>query len=132
MARAVGALTILAVVIFGWHLYGVAATRGQAEELRGKHAAGKGAQPVSVNPLTNVVTVPMLGAAYKDAGGNPLEALGAAIGSMLGGALAKALEPSIERELNLQARESYDLYAMLLPYRVRVITADSTRSTESN
>lgn len=46
---------------------------------------------------------------------------------MLGGAIAEALEPSFEREFSLRAREGYDLYAMLLPYRVRVVTAEAEK-----
>ena len=34
--------------------------------------------------------------------------------------LVKIIEPIAERELNTKAREYFDLYAMLVPYRLRV------------
>jgi hypothetical protein len=123
VARALFTIGLIACVIVGWHLYAASDTRRQAEELRAKHSVGEGDQPVVVNVITDVVTVPIVAAAPKTGANNPLAALGNTLGSMLGGALAKALEPSFERDLNLQARENYDLYAILLPYRVRIVTA---------
>jgi len=121
MARALVILGVVASVIFGWHLYGVADARRRTEDLRAGHSIGKQDEAVSVNPLTDVVTVPIQAGGAKPKSDNPFEALGNALGSMLGGALAKALEPTFERELNLRAREAFDLYAIVLPYRVRVI-----------
>src|ERR1051326_2423935 len=105
MARALVVIGVVASVIFGWHLYGVADARRHAEELRTKHSI-KQDEAVSVNPLTDVVTVPIHAGAGKPKTDTPFEALGSALGDMLGGALAKALEPTFERELNLRARES--------------------------
>jgi len=124
MARALLVVGVIACVVFGWHLFGVADARRQAEDLRTKHSVANKDDPVTVNPVTDVVNVPVRALPPKSKPDNPFEALGNALGSMLGGALAKALEPTFERDLNLRARESYDLYAMLLPYRVRVLTAD--------
>ena len=84
---------------------------------------------ITVNPVTDVVTVPIAAGREKAKSDNPFEALGSALGSMLGGALAKALEPSFERELNLRAREGYDVYAILLPYRVRIVTGEERKET---
>ena len=83
---------------------------------------------VSVQPLTNVVTVKMAGPrqAADENRQDPFSALGAAIGSALGGAVVKAMEPAIERDLNTRARELFDLYAMLLAYRVKVELADTS------
>jgi hypothetical protein len=120
MARVVLVIGVVACVIFGWHLYGVADARRQMEELRTKHSVAKPADPVTVNPVTDIVTVPIQAPAAKPKSDNPFEALGSALGSVLGGAVARALEPSFERELNLRARENYDLYAVVLPYRVRI------------
>jgi hypothetical protein len=122
MARLLVVLGLIASIIFGWHLYGVADTRRRAEDLRSGHSVGNQDEAVSVNPLTDVVTVPIRTAGGgKPKSDNPFEALGNALGSMLGGALAKALEPTFEHELNLRAREAFDLYAIVLPYRVRVV-----------
>lgn len=123
MARISVVLAIVVAVLFGWHLYGVADARRQVEEMRSHRGVGAGAEPVTVNPITNVVSLPV-GIDRSDKNGKdegPFEALGNAIGSVLGGAIAQALEPAIEREINLRAREHYDVYAMMLPYRVRVL-----------
>ncbi|HSD10216.1 MAG TPA: hypothetical protein VLF14_04480 [Candidatus Binatia bacterium] len=123
MGRTLVILGIAACVIFGWHVNGVADARRHAEELRRKYSIGPYDDAITVNPVTDVVTVPVGSWREKPKSDNPFEALGSALGSMLGGALGKALEPSFERELNLRAREDYDVYAMLLPYRVRLVSA---------
>ena len=124
MARALVVLGVAASIIFGWHLYGVAEARRQAEDLRAKHVTRQ-SDPVTVNPVTDVVNIPIDPVPEKSHTDNPFEALGNALGSMLGGALAKSLEPSFERELNIRARENYDLFAIVLPYRVRIIAPSS-------
>jgi hypothetical protein len=131
MARALVVLGVVASIIFGWHLYGVADARRHAEDLRTKHSM-KQDEAITVNPLTDVVTVPIRAGGQKPKGDNPFETFGNALGTMLGGALARALEPTFERELNLRARESFDLYAMVLPYRVRVVTDETAQARSSN
>src|SRR5712692_8892338 len=108
MGRAALLIGLALSVVFGWHLYGAADARRQAEDLRAKHSIGKTDRPVTVNPVTNVVVVPIDAHPEKANSDNPIEAFGDALGSMIGGALAKAIEPSFERELNLRAREHYD------------------------
>lgn len=127
MSRTLVVLGTVACLVFGWHLYGVADARRQAEDLRSKRLVGNPGDAITVNPVTDVVTVPLRASPEKANSDHLFEALGNALGSMLGGVLAKALEPSFERELNLRAREGYDLYAMLLPYRVRVVTAEAEK-----
>ena len=114
------------VAIFGWHLYASRVVRREIQTRFGKDS--QQSIEVSVQPLTNVVTVKM-GGPRQAAGENrqdPFSALGAAIGSALGGAVVKAMEPAIERDLNTRARELFDLYAMLLAYRVKVELADTS------
>jgi hypothetical protein len=122
VGRALFTIGLVACVIVGWHLYAASDTRRLAEDLRAKHSVGEGEQPVIVNVITDVVTVPIVPPAPRAGANNPLEELRKTLGSVLGGALAQALEPSFEHELNLQARENYDLYAILLPYRVRIVS----------
>lgn len=128
MARALVVVGLVICVVFGWHLYGVADARRTAEDLRTRYSVDKQGGAVTVNPVSDVVSVPVQASPDKPSSDNPVEALGSALGSMLGGALAKALEPSLERELNLRARENYDLYALVLPYRVRVVTAEERKA----
>ena len=118
MARALLIIGLIASVIFGWHLYAASDVRRHAEELRSKNGASKDAPPVEVNPITDIVTMPIIPEIKSGDGENPFEAFGKALGSIVGGALGKALEPAFERELNLRARELYDIYAMVIPYRV--------------
>ncbi len=131
MARLALVISLLVSVVFGWHLYCAADARRQAEDLRGKHSIGSTDHPVTVNPVTDVVRLPIGGLSEKGKSNNPLEAFSDALGSMIG-ALAKAIEPSFERELNLRAREHYDIYAMLLPYRVEVVTEKKEKSSEND
>jgi len=129
MARALLFVGLLACIVFGWHLYAASDVRRHAEDLRSKNGVGKDEAPVEVNPITDTVTVPLVPDLSKGKSDNPLEALGKALGSIVGGALGKALEPTFERELNLRARELYDLYAMVLPYRVRIPVPEQGEST---
>ncbi|MGH7899155.1 MAG: hypothetical protein ACREQQ_14460, partial [Candidatus Binatia bacterium] len=111
---------VVLVTVFGWHL---AATRSIDDAARdfvtGKLPGVKEAD-VEVDPVTNVVSV-RLATGARTSGEDPLSALGQALSSALGTAIASAFEPALERELNLRARERLDLYAMVLPYRVRIV-----------
>ena len=130
MARTLLVIGLLASVVFGWHLYAASDVRRHAEDLRSRHGAASEENPVQVNPLTNVVTIPIVpGVKGKTNGDNPFEAFGKALGQIVGGAIGKALEPTFERELNLRARELYDVYAMMIPYRVLV--PDAPKGEES-
>jgi hypothetical protein len=48
---------------------------------------------------------------------------------VLAGGLVKVIEPLVERELNTKARERLDLYAMLVPYRLRVTLRELDQET---
>jgi hypothetical protein len=132
MGRTLVILGTAVSIVFGWHLNGVADVRRHAEELRRKYSAGGYDTAIAVNPVTGVVTVPFRPQRWPRQPDKPSEALGSALGSLLGGAFAKALEPLFERELNLLAREDYDVYAMLLPYRVRLVTEDDVHAEVSS
>jgi hypothetical protein len=120
-------LVVAFVAIGGWHVYAASIVRA---EIAKRLSAERGAAEVRVHALTDVVTIRFpRPAELEREGGDLLGALGAAIGSMLGDALANAIEPAIERDLNTRARELFDLYAMLLPYRVKVIVEDPPETT---
>lgn len=115
------------VAIGGWHAYAASIVRG---EIARRLSAERGGAEIHVHALTDVVTIRFpKPAELEQKGDDLLGALGAAIGSMLGGALANAIEPAIERDLNTRARELFDLYAMLLPYRVKVIVEEPAEET---
>jgi hypothetical protein len=103
-------------LLVGWHLYLIVGLNNRVRTLQS--ASGDPGQnlSISVNPLTNLVsmTVEMPPELDED---SPF----AALGSALGQAMIQALGPSvIERMLNTHAREQYDIYAVLIPYRVRI------------
>jgi hypothetical protein len=117
------AFVLIAAVLFGWHLYASGDIRRHAVEVNSPGGVDTGRVTVVLNPLTNVVIVTHHVSAqppHKEPD-NPLAELGAALGSALSSAVGKAMEPTVERELNIRAREQYDLYAVILPYRVRVV-----------
>ena len=117
MARALLVVGLLASIVFGWHLYAASDVRRQAENMRSRHGASSGRDPVRLNPVTDIVTFPIGPPAAKSNGDDPFDALG------------KALEPSFERELNLRARGFFDVYAMLMPYRVQIPAPETGEPT---
>lgn len=120
-ARAVAIVfAAVATALFGWHLYGTRSIGETAREFIQAKLGGVKEPVVSVDPVTNVVSV-TLERTSKPKQDDPLSALGQALSSALGTAIASAFEPALERELNLRAREQFDLYAMLLGYRVRIV-----------
>ena len=76
-----------------------------------------------VNALTNLVSITIVTSPRATEDDAP-----APFGSVLEQAVIRTLGPSIvERELNTRAREQYDFYAMLIPYRVRISTKATTK-----
>lgn len=108
------------VLMFGWHLYLTTEAKRIVSEA-GAESAGEGRVDLSVNPITNVVemkiVLPPPAEPDKD---NPLANIGQGFGAAIGAGLVKMMEPLVERELNTKARESYDVYAILVPYRLRI------------
>ncbi|MGH7860298.1 MAG: hypothetical protein ACREQY_23460 [Candidatus Binatia bacterium] len=110
----------IAAAVFGWHVQRSRSIGEAAAVFIQTKLPGVKDPVVSVDPVTNVVSV-TLERTPKRGEDDPLSALGHALSSALGTAIASAFEPALERELNLQAREQFDLYAMLLGYRVRIV-----------
>lgn len=110
------------VVIIGllvaWHLYLSLGLNNRVRSLQSANSDPGQELSISVNPLTNLVSMTIAMPPELDED-NPF----AALGSKLGEAMIQAIGPGfIERELNTRAREQYDLYAVLVPYRVRIST----------
>lgn len=104
--------------LFAWHLYLSIGLNNRVRSLQSASSDPEQDLSISVNPLTNLVsiTITMPPDLAED---DPF----AALGSALGQAMIQAIGPGfIERELNTRAREQYDLYAVLVPYRVRIST----------
>jgi hypothetical protein len=109
-------------VIFGlpltWHFYQSAGLSSRVRSLRSAGTDRHEEGAIHVNPLTNLVTMTIAVPPQLD-DDNPF----AALGSALGEAMIQAIGPGfIDRELNTRAREQYDVYSFLVPYRVRIST----------
>jgi hypothetical protein len=116
-------LLLLVGLLAGWHLRLVSAVNERVRSWQDTGNRLGGQLEISVNALTNLVSITVLtspGATEDDAF--------AGLGSALREAMVQTLGPSIvERELNTRAREEYDFYAMLIPYRVRISTKAASR-----
>ena len=75
---------------------------------------------MTVNPITNLVSVSV---EMPSRDTTSFGAMGEAFVNLFAGSMGS---PVIERELNIRAREWYDAYAMVLPYRVRFSTAPAS------
>ncbi len=116
--RALFAFVGIIGLLVAWHFYLSVGLSSRVRSLQSASSEADQQLSISVNPLTNLVsmTITMPPDLGED---NPFAALGAALGE----AMVQAIGPGlIERELNTRAREQYDLYAVLIPYRVRVST----------
>jgi hypothetical protein len=116
-------LLLLVGLLAGWHLRLVSAVNERVRSLQDAGNRLGGQLEISVNAPTNLVSVTV----FTGAGATEDDAL-EGLGSALRQAVVQTLGPSIiERELNTRAREQYDFYAMLIPYRVRIVTKTASR-----
>jgi len=105
-------------LLVAWHLYLSVGLNNRVRSLQSASSDSEQELSISVNPVTNLVSMTIAMPPELDED-NPF----AGLGSALGEAMIQAIGPSfIERELNTRAREQYDLYAVLVPYRVRIST----------
>lgn len=112
----VGGLVFTSLVL-GWHVYLTIRLNIRASQSRSATTESGPMLSVSINPLTNLATMTVKAPPTLE-DDEPFAALGAAFGDTL----VQAIGPGfLERELNTQARAHFDLYAMLIPYRVRVL-----------
>ena len=119
------ALAVVLGLLFGWHMWATVSVEERAREFVAEKLPGIEIASVSVQRITNIVSVSVR-TRTQARSNDPLSVFGEALTSALGTAFASAFEPALEREVNLRAREQLDLYAMLLPYRIRVKHGDSS------
>ena len=124
-------LSIAAVfaLLFAWHLYLTGEARRVAHGSSAKATEGGAEATLSLNPVTNVVEITVSFPPPEVDEKNPWAAVGSQFGAALAGGLVKVIEPLIERTLNTKAREKLDLYAMLVPYRLRVTLREPDQKT---
>jgi hypothetical protein len=114
-------------LVLAWHLYLSVGLSNRVRSLQLASSEPHAEVSIAVNPLTNLVSMTITMPPDLD-GDNPF----AALGSALGEAMIQAIGPGIiERELNTRTREQYDLYAMLVPYRVRISTEPASALTQT-
>jgi hypothetical protein len=112
-----GFVVIIGLVV-AWHLYLSIGINNFARSVQSTSSDSEQELSISVNPLTNLVSMKLTMPPDLDKD-NPFAAFGLALGN----AMIQAIGPGfIEREMNTKAREQYDLYAVLVPYRVRIST----------
>ncbi len=120
LPASLGAVSLIAL---GWHLVATSQIRATVSEVSTQRIQDAASVEIDINPITNLISIEV---SFPSA--NPDDAF-ASLGQALGEALVQTLGPGlIERELNVLARERYDLYAMVIPYvvKVNVPTQDST------
>jgi hypothetical protein len=124
-------LVIAAVIVllFTWHLYLTGEARRVAHGSSAKATEGGAEATLSMNPVTNVVEITVAFPPPELDEKNPWAAVGSQFGAALAGSLVKIIEPLVEHELNTKAREKLDLYAMLVPYRLRVTLKEPDQET---
>lgn len=112
-----GLVAIISLMV-AWHLYLSNELRNRVNALQVADSDSAEEMTVSVNPLTNLVSITIVMPPQLD-DDNPFSDLGATLGE----AMIQSIGPGfIERELNTHAREQFNVYAMLVPYRVRIAT----------
>lgn len=116
--RTLISLAVVLGLLLAWHFYLSFGLSSRVRSLRSSGSESQEELSISVNPLTNLVSMTITIPPGLD-DDNPF----AALGSALGKAMIQMIGPGfIERELNTRAREQYDLYTVLVPYRVRIST----------
>ena len=109
-------LALFAAGAFGWHVVFTIGVKQEFEKQNAKNKAEDVETEMAIDVFTNVVTVTVTQPAR-----NPESAL-EALGLLVAGEIVKATAPGvIERKINQGAREHYDLYSMLVPYKVQMI-----------
>jgi hypothetical protein len=107
---AAGAIALVLV----WHAWLTIELRARLSEAHGTELLTSEGASISMNPLTNFVSIEINSARTDDGEAS-------SIGEAFGRGVVESFGPGfIERELNAQARKRFDVYAMVLPYRAEI------------
>ncbi len=106
--RLITAAAVLLVLTCGWHT-------GQAMNLARINTT-KAEMQIKINPLTDGVTMIVKAQKPEAAKG------GDNMGKFFADSFNKEFKIRLEKRLNQAARDRFDVYAMLIPYRVTVVT----------
>jgi hypothetical protein len=117
------------LLVFGYHYYVAQNAIKKANESISKKNDSNAEVELSVNPITNRVTVTLFPVTMENVKGNPLAVLAYGIGKAFGETLGKTIAPFAEYDLNRQAREHYDIYAIAIPYRLHFVVEEPDAKT---
>ena len=123
--RIIISLAIILGVVLVWHL---CLSFDMSNRIRSHGVHGSASDEmlsISINPLTNLISITIVMPPDPD-GSNPFSALGSTLVDSMFHAIGPGLTAIIDEKLNTQAREKFDLYAMLVPYRVHLSTKKAT------
>ncbi len=117
--KKIGLVVLVAVVgMVAWHMVLANRMNRNASMLKDLSDAqgNELAMQMKINPVTNVVTVYMRMAPSSD------DAWGSLGTTMAEGLLTTIGPQAMERQLAILSREKIDVYAMIIPYRVQILT----------
>jgi hypothetical protein len=130
MFKWTAALIVVALgLVLGWHYYLVGDIRRVAEASGAKTVEQGGKETLSLNPINDVLRLRIVLPPLADDEAERTANVGPQLGKGLVQGLSKLAEPLIEHEMNTRARETFDLYAWVLPYRVHVSVEDPDAKT---
>ncbi len=109
-------IVVLALAAFFYHLYAANKITTAIERKADKLTTEQMDLSAKMNPFTNLLTIELSFDFASDDMWN-------SIGVTLADGFTQAFVPhKVEQELARKAREKYDVYAMIIPYRVRIVT----------
>jgi len=130
MFKWTAALIVIALgLVLAWHYYLVGDIRRVAEASGAKPVEQGGKETLTLNPVNDVLRLTIIVPPSDDEEAAPAENPAPQLGKGLVQGLSKLAEPLIEHEMNTRARETFDLYAWVLPYRVHVSVEDPDAKT---
>lgn len=119
------AVTVFFAAAFGWHLLFAQGVKREIQKESARSKVEDVETAIAINVFTNVITVTV--AQPAPASNSPLEILGRQVTD----GLVEAVAPGVlESKVNSRAREYYDLYAMVVPFKVQMVRVTKGRRSK--
>lgn len=109
-------IIVLALAAFFYHLYAANKLTDAIERKAGKLTTENMDLSAKMNPFTNLLTIQL---SFDFADDDMWKSLGVTLAD---GFIQSFGPKKIEQEMAKKARQKYDVYAMIVPYRVRIAT----------
>ncbi len=108
-------IVLALIAIIGWHLYLTNSARHEVDNVLADRSLNNSSS-ISINPFTNLVSITIEMEQTRDDSN-----LFVSFGDGLLKTVIQLIGPGVlEHQLNTAAREKYDLYAILIPYKVKI------------